>query len=144
MTRKEKLFPSPLGDYVFNQRLLTEEYVKSSFRPLSGIMFSINTQDRFTRTIFQFPSPLGDYVFNLVALNDDELFINTVSVPSRGLCFQSMCIRLIRSLFETVSVPSRGLCFQSIMTGSYNETLSTFPSPLGDYVFNQGDLNHDD
>ena len=35
-------FPSPLGDYVFNQlHILSASAAARSFRPLSGIMFSI-------------------------------------------------------------------------------------------------------
>ena len=83
-----------------------------------------------------------------------------VSVPSRGLCFQSrMAERLgipVERRFRPlsgimfsilildfgkkpvfiVSVPSRGLCFQSNMYTLKVNTLLEFPSPLGDYVFN--------
>ena len=61
------------------------------FRPLSGIMFSIYPALKHTNgTHIVFPSPLGDYVFNrssytLMAKSP------VVSVPSRGLCFQSIC-----------------------------------------------------
>ena len=82
-----------------------------------------------------FPSPLGDYVFN--RKEDNKKFLQgLVSVPSRGLCFQSQMITSIQwmilsfrplsgimfSIFDAlgnavdkqkVSVPSRGLCFQS-------------------------------
>ena len=63
----------------------------------------------------KFPSPLGDYVFNhKMSSNRTENMKKHVSVPSRGLCFQSNHVReKIRRLLEVVSVPSRGLCFQS-------------------------------
>ena len=82
-------FPSPLGDYVFNHmyRLLLKE---------NGITF---------------PSPLGDYVFN-PTWEQIMALACIVSVPSRGLCFQSRyCGDL--NVWLIVSVPSRGLCFQS-------------------------------
>ena len=63
MTEK---FPSPLGVYVFNQKLILD---------------NIDKQRRF-------PSPLGDYVFNQEG-KDTMKFNFKVSVPSRGLCFQS-------------------------------------------------------
>ena len=179
-------FPSPLGDYVFNQSQTTLQnmIMKGSFRPLSGIMFSIQraffkshwpscfrplsgimfsiilwkfwkkkgrncfrplsgimfsiikkmgfkwaSKKKFPsplgdyvfnprrrcciQTVIQFPSPLGDYVFNLSV----EMRVNTkrrsVSVPSRGLCFQSQLRRRRKERIFRVSVPSRGLCFQS-------------------------------
>ena len=84
------------------------------FRPLSGIMFSI-----VKRTI----------------LIDAAII---VSVPSRGLCFQSAQSEISKiERGKKVSVPSRGLCFQSTMILALPISVSVFPSPLGDYVFNQ-------
>ena len=37
---------------------------------------------------------------------------------------------------KVVSVPSRGLCFQSISRCFLRSSNCKFPSPLGDYVFN--------
>ena len=83
-------FPSPLGDYVFNPKVCDKrEEGQQCFRPLSGIMFSIQK-----------------YVIT-------ERKDNNVSVPSRGLCFQSI----------------------SWQCGT--TTHKKFPSPLGDYVFNR-------
>ena len=61
-------FPSPLGDYVFN---LTDAAV-------------------ILAMIQEFPSPLGDYVFNPLPFFVDYTIKKMVSVPSRGLCFQSL------------------------------------------------------
>ena len=36
-----------------------------------------------------------------------------------------------------VSVPSRGLCFQSSFVLHVKRGKNVFPSPLGDYVFNR-------
>ena len=90
--------------------------IASSFRPLSGIMFSIKQVSLF-------------FIGKIIA----------VSVPSRGLCFQSLqvcflsdaLLRRFRPLsgimfsigdfykikddLQEVSVPSRGLCFQSLL-----------------------------
>ena len=60
-------FPSPLGDYVFNLYSLMAYFslIRSSFRPLSGIMFSIDFKRIMEgMEVSRFPSPLGDYVFN--------------------------------------------------------------------------------
>ena len=61
------MFPSPLGDYVFN---------------LPMILFNKKCRK-------EFPSPLGDYVFNLAKKARERYCGDLVSVPSRGLCFQS-------------------------------------------------------
>ena len=180
-------FPSPLGDYVFNLKFNFGKHVNRivsvpsrglcfqskynvtvtqvgifGFRPLSGIMFSIGwkTRTRNSRPR-SFPSPLGDYVFNH-AYNSAILCINkSVSVPSRGLCFQSCRVYRLRlwhgdsfrplsgimfsiehisaivKMRKRVSVPSRGLCFQSEKLQMKRLKQLWFPSPLGDYVFNQ-------
>ena len=59
-------FPSPLGDYVFNLlNFSNNKFFNVRFRPLSGIMFSIETIIMTKKTgLESFPSPLGDYVFN--------------------------------------------------------------------------------
>ena len=106
-----------------------------------------------------FPSPLGDYVFNPVIYYKHTKHM-LVSVPSRGLCFQSIakrCHKWYMGEFPSplgdyvfnqaigndfiarrlVSVPSRGLCFQSnCFTVIKHLSALEFPSPLGDYVFN--------
>ena len=134
--------------------------MKGRFRPLSGIMFSIKgVVYEMAFADYKFPSPLGDYVFNLKCKTrniSDEF----VSVPSRGLCFQSGELRGVYRYRQGVSVPSRGLCFQSkklgfkwaskksfrplsgIMFSIFHYTAPVysvlkFPSPLGDYVFNR-------
>ena len=84
-------FPSPLGDYVFNPKVCDKrEEGQQCFRPLSGIMFSID---------------------KLAMWND---YAQEVSVPSRGLCFQS---QRKHHLLTCIALK--------------------FPSPLGDYVFNR-------
>ena len=66
------VFPSPLGDYVFNLHV------------------------RFHSCyVLQFPSPLGDYVFNLEFDDIMATVRHEVSVPSRGLCFQSHYLDLL-------------------------------------------------
>ena len=131
-------FPSPLGDYVFNPTvlrrfecmvsvsvpsrglcfqsvlLLSMDTLLQCFRPLSGIMFSINIMSVYDLKLPKFPSPLGDYVFNQMKEAMNRSRNGHVSVPSRGLCFQSNGgIKWTSSIFG-VSVPSRGLCFQSV------------------------------
>ena len=63
--------------------------IKNSFRPLSGIVFSI------------------------VLVRCRCMVFLVVSVPSRGLCFQSTK-DYDNTYYHDVSVPSRGLCFQSL------------------------------
>ena len=84
-------FPSPLGDYVFNQ---------------NGEDIRIH--------IAKFPSPLGDYVFNQ---SDNHKICPRTGVRFRPLSGIMFSIR--RNETDTgrklkVSVPSRGLCFQSL------------------------------
>ena len=133
----QKKFPSPLGDYVFNHKnnrskmvllrvsvpsrgLCFQSIAKlyfnslaSCFRPLSGIMFSIF----FPRTYTVYPicfRPLSWIMFSIDY--GAYMFFGgiTVSVPSRGLCFQSDTDCSIMESSKEVSVPSRGLCFQSL------------------------------
>ena len=69
------------------------------------------------------------------------VLVEIVSVPSRGLCFQSPTNPVTPGVLRTtVSVPSRGLCFQSDNILYIIAGLVTFPSPLGDYVFNRKNL----
>ena len=106
----------------------------------------------------EFPSPLGDCVFN-PRQDTGRYRACYVSVPSRGLCFQSDYDVYIRRDYRFVSVPSRGLCFQSsiadngqfaqfsfrplsgiVFSIEYSRQWAVraiqFPSPLGDCVFN--------
>ena len=85
------MFPSPLGDYVFNRRIsrqLQPCYV--GFRPLSGIMFSIQgIQTMNKKELLRF-RPLSGIMFSIEAAGSIVLYTKYVSVPSRGLCFQSL------------------------------------------------------
>ena len=108
-------FPSPLGDYVFNRKKKPCEpmNLEKFPSPLGDYVFNRIRKLRWQAIYHKtFPSPLGDYVFNrfLSPLQCPTGF--SVSVPSRGLCFQSDEKKL-NELQMTVSVPSRGLCFQS-------------------------------
>ena len=88
--------------------------------------------------MYWFPSPLGDYVFNHVVRKPMRLSMDVVSVPSRGLCFQSWWTKGEWTYAWKVSVPSRGLCFQSgTFLSRHLKNIWLFPSPLGDYVFNR-------
>ena len=53
-------------------------------------------------------------MFSIAVLADTEGPQKEVSVPSRGLCFQSYTLSLRICQEVGVSVPSRGLCFQSL------------------------------
>ena len=71
-----------------------------SFRPLSGIMFSIYSVALLSiNDEVAFPSPLGDYVFNLYPGSDERRRTGEVSVPSRGLCFQSIQFLTLQLVF---------------------------------------------
>ena len=134
-------FPSPLGDCVFNLVRGGCNYEKeSSFRPLSGIVFSIKLKpQRFTHPYRSF-RPLSGIVFSIGVQFVDERPVDVqVSVPSRGLCFQSKPDGVIYTQIGLVSVPSRGLCFQSRVNNNAIVIIAVaFPSPLGDCVFNRG------
>ena len=57
-----------------------------------------------------------------------------VSVPSRGLCFQSKRGIVENTRPHVVSVPSRGLCFQSIISKTKHIAPPRF-RPLSGIVF---------
>ena len=84
-----------------------------NFRPLSGIVFSIYSQEvRETALQVAFPSPLGDCVFNQWQATLEK---------ENNLNFR----------------PLSGIVF-SIVKKSIDKTTARmlFPSPLGDCVFN--------
>ena len=136
----DEKFPSPLGDCVFN------------------LVLALTHAMQETK---EFPSPLGDCVFNPRIKTILIKFMGFVSVPSRGLCFQSINRDSFMGAMKAVSVPSRGLCFQSVVRCASKSIVSgfvsvpsrglcfqsekyhvdddgvwRFPSPLGDCVFN--------
>ena len=87
-----------------------------SFRPLSGIVFSIS-------------------VHNLIF----PIFAQPVSVPSRGLCFQSNYEENVLCASRRKSFrPLSGIVFSIYWDGQVNGFggRRMFPSPLGDCVFN--------
>ena len=157
----EGMFPSPLGDYVFNPddpELM--QAICDSFRPLSGIMFSIFAKTYHKLDTFKFPSPLGDYVFNRLLKEAENmtklkfpsplgdyvfnltsfelaLTIRLCFRPLSGIMFSIQKYVIKERKDNNVSVPSRGLCFQSISWQCGTTTHKKFPSPLGDYVFNR-------
>ena len=105
------------------------------FRPLSGIMFSIPDNFRSMHAHISF-RPLSGIMFSI-----EKLILKRSRTwrfrPLSGIMFSiSFTMRRIYGL-KIVSVPSRGLCFQSAMWAYNNSKFLQFPSPLGDYVFNQ-------
>ena len=87
-------------------------------RPHQGIIFLLKAKNltKVEGKDYQFPSPLGDYFFNQLKM---RMFINC-------------------QLVKEVAVPIRGLFFNlltryNILT---NQPCGVFPSPLGDYFFN--------
>ena len=92
---------------------LNEENLTECFRPLSGIMFSIEVRWFALIDLTDgFPSPLGDYVFNLFKAENLEEAMNLFPSPLGDYVFnRANVIGILAGLI--VSVPSRGLCFQS-------------------------------
>ena len=86
-----------------------------------------------------FPSPLGDCVFNHYEKFGFGNLSEDVSVPLSGLCFQSKIVTYILWLNSGRFRPLSGIVF-SISIRSIkllSVTIEgTFPSPLGDCVFN--------
>ena len=109
-------FPSPLGDYVFNRK-------KKPCEPMN---------------LEKFPSPLGDYVFNRIRkLRWQAIYHKTFPSPLGDYVF-NLLLPVFRAIAPIlVSVPSRGLCFQSCFFVFEFLACYMFPSPLGDYVFNR-------
>ena len=107
------VFPSPLGDYVFNRTYFSDcKNAQEGFRPLSGIMFSIRK------------------------VTDETIKAIMVSVPSRGLCFQSNERRVCIGHQTPFPSPLGDYVFNRLLKEAENMTKLKFPSPLGDYVFN--------
>ena len=107
------------------------------FRPLSGIMFSINwwSSENHERQCLR---PLSGIMFSIDnAVPVLRILCFYVSVPSRGLCFQWTTRKALEEKYGYVSVPSRGLCFQSKQyLWSTLRTMRVVSVPLGDCVFN--------
>ena len=85
------------------------------FRPLSGIVFSIKQHlETIEDTIAAVSVPSRGLCFQSIKSFKNIRIPPTVSVPSRGLCFQSASWQYHwKPQSNIVSVPSRGLCFQS-------------------------------
>ena len=60
-----------------------------------------------------------------------------VSVPSRGLCFQSDMKMLTKWMCSESFRPLSGIMFSICVEVDEKFNMVGFPSPLGDYVFNQ-------
>ena len=88
-----------------------------SFRPLTGILFFNNKPlaERLIKSHFSVSVPLRGFCFS--TYTRDKGFI----VPGRG-----------------VSVPLRGFCFSTeVIDPTKDEKNPLFPSPYGDFVFQQ-------
>ena len=85
----------------------------------------------------KFPSPIGDFVFSINNVPLLSYDVMLVSVPYRGFCFFNDVEGFLKILKEYgVSVPYRGFCFfNGQVYKKVKETLSEFPSPIGDFVF---------
>ena len=107
------------------------------FRPLSGIMFSISSCVSFRRSKGVFPSPLGDYVFNL-SFSWLTRLLTFRFRPLSGIMFSihSKGVALLQG--EWVSVPSRGLCFQSYDVEGFNLKEQYSFRPLSGIMFSIG------
>ena len=84
-----------------------------------------------------FPSPHGDFVFELTDYDETGKQFS-VSVPSRGFCFRTPDSRNYSAVQSQVSVPSRGFCFRTKEVVKMKKMIfCSFPSPHGDFVFEQ-------
>ena len=87
------------------------------FRPLSGIVFSIYYFKDKTYSTTTFPSPLGDCVFNLRSRGALQRRAYRFRPLSGIVVFNLRESFDFKNVNEAVSVPSRGLCFQSGVRG---------------------------
>ena len=136
------MFPSPYGDFVF-QLPDSAGYPEPAlrFRPLTGILFFNVEQQSLNCTVTdqKFPSPYGDFVFQPARLIMKIKKEVAVSVPLRGFCFSTQeAVSLMKEKGKEVSVPLRGFCFSTFdKKKSIQTSTSEFPSPYGDFVFQQ-------
>ena len=138
-----ELFPSPYGDFVFQQaewrrhrseaslvsvplrgfcfstfgNFFAVDGTPTSFRPLTGILFFnfIPALDEVLKTVCSFRPLTGILFFNSCVNFTTIKGLRRVSVPLRGFCFSTKHERQ-RHVFccFSVSVPLRGFCFSTV------------------------------
>ena len=114
-----------------------------SFRPLSGIMFSIHWRPEWYQRRGNHFRPLSGIMFSILALLQLLSPIIGTFRPLSGIMFSIQNRQItLATKWISVSVPSRGLCFQFILYQIHIEQPILFPSPLGDYVFNSHERTH--
>ena len=76
-------------------------------------------------------------MFSIGTRNNEKSILRGSSFrPLSGIMFSIFETAVEAKIYQAVSVPSRGLCFQSKTMKRKGNNIMTFPSPLGDYVFN--------
>ena len=99
------------GLFFLYSNTISHHTFTDSFRPLSGIILSLQQAQAFIKSRKGFPSPIGDYSFSTA-------FFLTIKGPAQ------------------VSVPYRGLFFLYHVDRMAKEVChGEFPSPIGDYSF---------
>ena len=141
--QNERKFPSPYGDFVFQQMTKVEVVSKEMKKfpsPYGDFVFQQHRSLQTKKPQRKFPSPYGDFVFQLGVICIANLikflwcfrpltgilFFNVfrilsvqgprllVSVPLRGFCFSTMEENKMMNPMELlVSVPLRGFCFST-------------------------------
>ena len=136
-------FPSPLRGFCFSTKGKKSAYGLASlrFRPLTGILFfNAGSVDSAIKYVEEFPSPYGDFVFQRKERKAHTASQACVSVPLRGFCFSTARWDWMRGWEERRSFrPLTGILFFNIppvKTVGYRE-YKMFPSPYGDFVFQQ-------
>ncbi len=111
-------FPSPYGDFVFQQfrEQGKQRRAGKRFRPLTGILF-----------------------FNYLMFRANGAFWQFVSVPLRGFCFSTKQGRKKAAYLDRGFRPLTGILFFNIDNNDANAErfVYVFPSPYGDFVFQQ-------
>ena len=131
-------FPSPHGDFVFEQYRDKDIGIKMGVSvPSRGFCFRTYIMENEKKDyLLEFPSPHGDFVFERESV-PVRISGRAVSVPSRGFCFRTRRRQGRKGRRKHVSVPSRGFCFRTAPVFAHHpcRRRKKFPSPHGDFVF---------
>ncbi len=113
---------------------------KSGFRPLAGNgLGNLNTDGGDLATVAEFPSPCGEWVGKDWAALRLYVEPDHVSVPLRGMGWESLALAYPLSVSVGVSVPLRGMGWESILSQLLQrKCVLPFPSPCGEWVGKDG------
>ena len=129
-------FPSPLGDYVFNQKQIrwAESLRKEFPSPLGDYVFNHLQSGDYTEFSQVFPSPLGDYVFNQEVFELLELGPDCFR-PLSGIMFSIICAFVDNHFPIKCFRPLSGIMFSIRNEYSYLTMFYSSFRPLSGIMF---------